>query len=95
MAAQPTLTPQGRQPVENYDASTLHRLLVEDAVKGVATYLPWAIAAYSRIGTSTRRGAEDAYQAVLDEVESLTSSRRMPMSSTTTKAELDALLRPL
>lgn len=84
-------TPEGRLPVEAYSSTDLHRMLVEDAVKGHATYLPWAIAAYKRIGEKTGRGSEDAFQAVLDEVETLTGLRRLPVSTSMAEHELKAL----
>jgi hypothetical protein len=86
-----SLTPEGRRPVEAYDATTLHTFLVEDAVKNHATWLPWAVKAYQRIGDLTGRGPDDAYQAVLDEVEALTGIRKMPVASPVALAELKAL----
>ena len=86
-----SLTPEGRRPVESYSATELHTILVTDAVKNHATWLPWAIAAYTRIGERTGRGAEDAYHAVLDEVEALTGLRKMPIAAPTAAAELKAL----
>lgn len=88
------LTPEGRKGVEAYDAAELHRLLVEDAVKSHATHLPWAVAAYLRIGERTGKGAEAAYQAVLDEVETLTGTRSMPMTPGTSATELARLAKP-
>lgn len=88
------LTPEGRKPVTAYSAGELHRMLVEDAVKSHATYLPWAISAYQRIG-ERGNGPEAAFQAVLDEVETLTGLRRMPVGSTTlTAAEVADLSGP-
>lgn len=67
-------------PVESMSADELHRQLVTDAVKGIATDLPWAVAAYERIGKLTKRGAEDAYQQVRAEVAGLRGGwRGMPM----------------
>lgn len=67
-------------PVESMSADELHRQLVTDAVKGIATDLRWAVAAYERIGKLTRRGAEDAYQQVRAEVAELRGGwRGMPM----------------
>jgi hypothetical protein len=85
------LTPEGRRGVEAYSVEELHGFLVEDAIKRHATFLPWAIAAYERIGEQRRVGAEAAYQAVLDEVESLTGLRRMPIASAATSAEMKRL----
>lgn len=93
--ARQQLTPEGRRGVETYSAEQLHRMLVTDAVKRHATYIPWAVAAYDRIGKRTGRGAEAAFQAVLDEVETLTGSRTMPVDRPTTAAELAALMKPL
>lgn len=88
------LTPEGRMPVTAYTAAELHRMLVEDAVKSHATFLPWAVSAYQRIG-ERGHGAEAAFVAVLDEVEVLTGHRRMPVGSTTlTGTESAALRRP-
>lgn len=66
--------------VERRPAQELHRLLVADAVASRATDLRWAIAAYERIGRATRKGAEQAYRDVLDEVHALTGLRLMPMA---------------
>lgn len=90
MPTTPT-TPEGYLPVEAYTSTELHQMLVADAVKGHATYLPWAVSAYKRIGERTGRGSEDAFQAVLDEVESLTGLRRMPVSTGVSDAELKAM----
>lgn len=84
------LSPEGRRPVSAYDAQDLHRFLVEDAVARRATSLPWAIAAYQRIGERTGKGAEAAFQSVLDEVETLTGLRMMPVAAAT-PGELKAL----
>jgi len=65
--------------VDAYTAAELHRFLVEDAVRRHATWLPWAVAAYERIGGNDPDAMEAAYQAVLDEVEALTGLRLMPM----------------
>lgn len=68
-------------PVRQYKQADLHRFLVEDAVRHHATDLPWAVAAYDRIGKLSGKGAEAAYQAVLDDVEALTGLRVMPVTS--------------
>jgi hypothetical protein len=60
-------------------------------VKHHATFLPWAVAAYTRIGERTRKGSEQAFQDVLDAVESLTGLRRLPEPSGISEAELKAL----
>lgn len=75
------LSSDGRPPVETYDARELHRLLVTDACAHHATDLLWAAQAYVRIGEQTRRGAERAFQDVLDEVEARTGVRRLPVAS--------------
>lgn len=93
--SQGMIGPEGaRQGVEAYTAPELHRFLVADAVNRHATNLPWAVAAYSRIGQRTGKGAEAAFSAVVDEVEALTGKRSMPVSAPTTAAELARLLRP-
>jgi len=76
-------TPEGRMGVEAYTPAELHRFLVADAVNRHATHLPWAVAAYDRIGKKTGKGAEAAFQAVLDEVEALTGLRAMPVTGAT------------
>lgn len=88
------LSPEGREPVGAYTAKQLHEFLVADAVRSHATWLPWAVAAYSRIGEQTKQGAEAAYTAVLDEVETLTGLRRMPVGKPLTKRELRELQQP-
>lgn len=82
------LSPEGRRGVDAYTAPELHRFLVEDAVKNHATYLPWAVEAYQRIGERTHKGAEAAYIEVLNEVEALTGKRLMPVGRPATAAEL-------
>lgn len=94
MSRRRKLSPEGRRGVDEYTAAELHQHLVSDAVKHHATYLPWAMAAYTRIGERTGRGAEDAYTAVLDEVETLTGLRALPVASGVTDAEMGRLMRP-
>lgn len=77
----PELSPEGRMPVREYNEVQLRKFLVEDAVKHHATWLPWAVAAYERIGKLSRKGSEAAYLQVLDEVEALTGLRIMPVTS--------------
>jgi hypothetical protein len=79
MADRTTPAPGQREHWSNYDAATLHRILVEDAIQAHATDLKWAVAAYSRIGQLTRKGAEEAYTAVRDEVIAL--GGHMPIAS--------------
>lgn len=86
-------SPEGRMGVEAYTAQELHRFLVADAVAKHATHLPWAVAAYQRIGSKTGKGAEAAFTAVLDEVETLTGIRMMPVSGLKL-SEIDALKKP-
>lgn len=88
-------SPEGRKGVEAYSADELHRMLVSDAVKRHATSMQWAIAAYDRIGKLTRKGAEAAFQAVLDEVESLTGVRAMPIEKPATPGEVARAVRPV
>lgn len=85
-------SPEGHRPVGDYDAKQLHGILVADAVKHHATHLPWAVAAYDRIGKLTGKGAEAAYTAVLDEVETLTGVRMLPVASAS-PAELRRLMQ--
>lgn len=96
MSSHDMIGPDGhhRQGVEAYTAPELHRFLVADAVRSHATNLTWAIEAYKRIGAKTGRGAEAAFQAVLDEVESLTGHRRMPISAATQTEIAAQLGRP-
>lgn len=82
----------GRLPVRSYTADQLHRFLVEDAVKHHATDLPWMIAACTRIGKLSRRGAEQAFLDVVAEVEALTGVASMPAGSLS-DAELRRLLQ--
>lgn len=72
---------EGRDHPSTYDVDTLHRLLVEDAVKMRATDLAWAVAAYERIAERRRVPVDTAFQAVVDEVETITGQRRMPVHS--------------
>lgn len=88
MARRSKLSPEGRKGVDEYTAEQLHGYLVADAVKHHATDLPWALAAYTRIAERRRISADDAYVAVLDEVESLTGLRMMPVSAPTTGRDL-------
>lgn len=88
------LSPEGRRGVEEYTPAELHKFLVEDAVKHHATFLPWAVAAYERIGDAPGgKGADAAYVKVLDDVEQLTGLRRMPISSPVTPEEMQRLMR--
>lgn len=66
----------GRHPITDKRVSDLtspelHAQLITDAVTGVATPLPWAVAAYDRIGKLDRIGPEAAYQRVRQEILSL------------------------
>lgn len=72
------LSPEGRKPVDAYNAGELHRFLVEDGVKLHATHLPWAVAAYDRIGQIEGCGPEEAFQRVITEVRTL-SGHGMPV----------------
>lgn len=81
-------TPEGRKGVETYSEAELRQFLVADAVAHHATYLPWAVAAYERIGKLSGRGAEAAYQETLDEVESLTGVRALPVTPSATGVEI-------
>jgi hypothetical protein len=74
------LTCCGRRPhVEAMTAQDLHNELVADAIKGHATDLARAVAAYERIGKQTKKGAEAAFQEVRAEVASLTGRPGMPI----------------
>ena len=88
MARRSKLSPEGRRGVDEYTAAELHAFLVADAVKRHSTHLPWAMAAYVRIGEQRKVTADDAYVAVLDEVESLTGLRLMPVHAPTTQTDL-------
>lgn len=81
---------EGRLDPHHYSEAQLRQFLVEDAVKKHATQLDWAIAAYQRIGELSGEGPEAAYRSVLDEVETLTGLRLMPVAAAT-KRELKAL----
>lgn len=82
------LSPEGRRGVAEYSADELHAALVSDAVKRHATDLPWAVDAYTRIGKLRKISADDAYVAVLDEVEALTGMRAMPVHAATSAQDL-------
>lgn len=84
------LTPEGRRGVDTYSEAELRRFLVEDAVKNHATHLPWAVAAYERIGRLSGKGSEQAFTDVVDEVEALTGRRLMPVGPPATPRELKA-----
>lgn len=73
----PNLSPEGRKPVEAYNADQLHSFLVSDAVKGHPTSLHWAVAAYTRIAQLRHQGPEKAFTDVADAVYELTN-RPMP-----------------
>lgn len=79
----PELTPEGRLPAHEYTEARLRTFLVEDAVRAHATYLPWAVAAYDRIGKLSGRGPEAAFLEVVAEVEALTGHAEMPMAAIT------------
>lgn len=87
------LSPEGRRGVEEYMPAQLHKFLVEDAVKRHATFLPWAVAAYDRIGAAPGgKGGDAAYVSVVDDVEQLTGSRHMPVGSPLTPEEMQRLM---
>lgn len=71
---------EGRRHVDHYTATELHTFLVEDAVVRHATDLQWAVEAYERIGRLRGCGAELAFIAVVDEVETRTGLRHMPVA---------------
>lgn len=75
------MSPEGRFRVGDYNERQLHEFLVEDAVRHHATDLRWAILAYRRIGKLNGRGPEEAFKAVVDEVEALTGMAMMPVAS--------------
>jgi hypothetical protein len=79
MSARTTPAPGQREHWSDYDANTLHRILVEDALAAHATELKWAVGAYSRIGKLTGKGAEAAFAAVREEVNEM--GMPMPMHS--------------
>lgn len=85
------LSPEGRKGVEEYTEVELMQFLVDDAVKRHATFLPWLVAACERIGSLNGRGPEAAYQKLLDEVESLTGLRMLPVASPMTPEEMARL----
>lgn len=74
-----TPAPGKRDHWSTYDPTTLHRILVEDAVQNHATDLPWMVGAIARMAEVTKRPAEELFQAVVMEVESL--GARMPIAS--------------
>lgn len=71
MTARTTPAPGQREHWSKYSPEDLHRILVEDAVASHATDLPWAVGAYARIAKLTRRSIEDAFLAVVQEVETM------------------------
>lgn len=94
MSRRKQLSPEGRKGVEEYTPAELHEFLVTDAVKHHATFLPWAVAAYDRIGSAPGgKGGDAAYVKVLDEVEALTGLRRMPIGSPLTPEEMKRLMQ--
>lgn len=68
------LSPEGRRGVRDYKEAQLRQFLVEDAVNHHATWLPWATAAYERIGQLSKKGAEAAYLSVVEEVMAITGN---------------------
>lgn len=84
---------EGRMHVEMYTPAELHRFLVADAVKGHATTMSWLVLAVQRIGAKTGKTAEEAFQAVVTEVEGL--GCRMPIADPIAKAELAAMMVPV
>lgn len=60
-----------RRHPSKYRSSRLIDMLVADALDGVATPLPWAVAAYAEIGRQTGKGPEWAFTHVRDEVHAL------------------------
>lgn len=74
-----TPAPGKREHWSAYDANTLHRILVEDAVQAHATDLAWMTGAVQRIQQLTRRSLEEVFVAIVMEVESL--GAHMPIAS--------------
>lgn len=74
-----TPAPGQREHWSAYDATTLHRILVEDAVQAHATDLKWMTGALQRIQQLTKRPLEEVFQAVVMEVASL--GAHMPIAS--------------
>lgn len=71
--------------VQDMTIEEMRRELVEDAVSGYAAsggkkLLARQVAMYARIGQLTGLGAEAAFVSVLDEVETLTGLRAMPLT---------------
>lgn len=71
--------------VEDMSIEDMRRELVEDAVAGHAAcggrkLLARQVAMYARIGHLTGLGAEAAFESILDEVETLTGLRAMPLT---------------
>lgn len=79
MSARTTPAPGQREHWSTYDANTLHRILVEDAVASHATDLKWFTGALQRIQQITKRPLEEIFAAVVTEVESF--GMHMPMHS--------------
>lgn len=79
----PALSPEGRRGVREYKEGELRRFLVEDAVRHHATWLPWATAAYDRIGKLSGKGAEAAYLSVVEEVMAVTGNTMLVVNPDT------------
>jgi hypothetical protein len=77
------LSPEGRRDVREYKEGELRRFLVEDAVRHHATWLPWATAAYERIGKLSGKGAEVAYVSVVEEVMAVTGNNMLVVNQDT------------
>lgn len=61
-------SPEGRRAPQHYSAQQLHDFLVDDAIKGHATELRWATAAYQEIAKQRRQNPDQAFAAVRNEV---------------------------
>lgn len=70
-------SPEGRRGPSYYTAKALHSFLVDDAVKGHATEIRWAVGAYEEIAKQRKQTIDDATKHVMDEVAAM--GRSMPM----------------
>ena len=79
------IAPNQRDHPSKYTADQLRVTLVQDAVLNHATDLQWMTLALQRIATTTRGNSSQALEAtfndLLDEVETLTGRRELPLHS--------------
>lgn len=75
------IDPAKREDPSTYAPEHLRQLLVEDAVRSHATHLPWLVAAVQLIARAERKGLDDVFTSIVQEVETLAGRAELPLHS--------------